>query len=52
MITTGLKGLDDVITGLRKGDNVVWQVEDIKDYLEFVEPFVKKAILVRRKSYI
>jgi len=49
MITTGLKGLDDVITGLRKGDNVVWQVEDIKDYLEFVEPFVKKAILDEKK---
>ena len=49
MITTGLKGLDDVITGLRKGDNVVWQIENIFDYKDFVRPFVKKALGENKK---
>ncbi|MBU0633690.1 MAG: PEP/pyruvate-binding domain-containing protein [Candidatus Omnitrophica bacterium] len=44
MISTGIKGLDDVLTGLRKGDNVVWQIDDIKDYIELVEPFVQEAL--------
>ncbi|MBU4376217.1 MAG: PEP/pyruvate-binding domain-containing protein [Candidatus Omnitrophica bacterium] len=49
MITTGLRGLDEVITGLRKGDNVVWQVEDMKDYADFVDPFVKSALRDNKK---
>ena len=36
MISTGLKGLDTVITGLRLGDNVVWQGDNIDDYISFV----------------
>ena len=44
MVSTGLKSLDDILTGLRIGDNVVWQVDDIKDYRVFVEPYVKKAL--------
>lgn len=43
MVTTGLKGFDNILTGLRTGDNVVWQIDDIKDYLGFVSPFVKAA---------
>ncbi len=41
--STGLTGLDDVLTGLRPGDNVVWQVESIPDYLEFVAPYCARA---------
>jgi hypothetical protein len=41
--STGLQGLDDVLTGLRKGDNVVWQVDRIEDFHNFVEPFIFKA---------
>ncbi|MFH1782066.1 MAG: PEP/pyruvate-binding domain-containing protein [Candidatus Omnitrophota bacterium] len=44
MISTGIKGLDDLVTGLRKGDNVVWQIDDIEDYIDLVEPFVKEAL--------
>jgi len=43
MISTGIKGLDAVITGLRAGDNVVWQIDDINDYIELVKPFVQEA---------
>ncbi|MCK4277938.1 MAG: PEP/pyruvate-binding domain-containing protein [Desulfurellaceae bacterium] len=42
--STGLKGLDDVINYLRKGDNVVWRVDNIQDYRYFVIPYVKKAL--------
>jgi hypothetical protein len=44
MVTTGLKGLDKVLTGLHLGDNVVWQIDNIADYLYFVKPFIKKAL--------
>ena len=49
MISTGIKGLDSVITGLRAGDNVVWQIDDIKDYAELVKPFVQQALKEKRK---
>ncbi|HQJ15814.1 MAG TPA: PEP/pyruvate-binding domain-containing protein [Candidatus Omnitrophota bacterium] len=44
METTGLPGLDKVINGLRLGDNVVWQIDAISDYMYFVRPFVKQAL--------
>ncbi|MDO8603284.1 MAG: PEP/pyruvate-binding domain-containing protein [Candidatus Omnitrophota bacterium] len=49
MISTGIKGLDNVITGLRLGDNVVWQIDDIKDYAYFVKPFVRQALKDNKK---
>lgn len=49
MASTGISGLDKVITGLQMGDNVVWQIDDINDYLDFVRPFVKKAAQENRK---
>lgn len=36
---TGLPGLDRILEGLRAGDNVVWQVGAVGDYLPFVRPF-------------
>lgn len=44
MISTGLRGLDQILTGLRAGDNVVWQIDDIDDYIELVRPFVRQAL--------
>lgn len=41
--STGIAGLDHVLDGLRWGDNVVWQVEDIDEYRNMVIPFVKEA---------
>jgi pyruvate,water dikinase len=42
--STGLKGLDVTLCDLKKGDNVVWQVDSIEDYSRFVSPYVKKAL--------
>lgn len=44
MVSTGVKRLDDILTGLRIGDNVVWQVDGIEDYRNFVTPYVKEAL--------
>ncbi len=49
MISTGLTGLDEIITGLRKGDNVVWQIDDIEDYDSLVKPFAKSALKNNKK---
>jgi hypothetical protein len=48
-VTTGFKGLDDILDGLRIGDNVVWKVDTIEDYQYFVEPYVKQALADRRE---
>jgi len=48
-VSTGLEGLDKVVDGLRIGDNVVWQVDDIADYQSFVTPFVQRALSENRK---
>ena len=42
-VSTGLAGLDEVLDGLRIGDNVVWRVSDLDDYRRFVLPFVDAA---------
>jgi hypothetical protein len=49
MISTGIKGLDSVITGLRLGDNVVWQIDDMNDYVDLVKPFVLTALKEKKK---
>jgi len=47
--STGLAGLDEVLNGLRLGDNVVWQVDEIEDYRHFVLPFVQNAGMEKRR---
>jgi len=42
--STGIKGLDTVLDDLRWGDNVVWQVENIQEYINIVGPFVEQAL--------
>jgi hypothetical protein len=42
--STGLRGLDEILSGFNKGDNVVWQVDRIEDYKRFVTPFVTKGL--------
>ena len=44
MASTGLKGLDEILCSLNKGDNVVWQVDNVEDYCHFVTPYLRKAI--------
>jgi hypothetical protein len=47
--STGLPGLDRTLCGLIPGDNVVWQVDTIDDYLPFVTPFWEEARRQGRK---
>ncbi len=49
MVGTGIKGLDRVITGLQLGDNVVWQIDSIDHYADFVRPFVEQALEDKRR---
>ncbi|HLB74128.1 MAG TPA: PEP/pyruvate-binding domain-containing protein [Sedimentisphaerales bacterium] len=46
--STGFDGLDKVLCDLKKGDNVVWQVDNIEDYGRFVARYVEKAIVDKR----
>jgi hypothetical protein len=41
--STGIDGLDTVLTGLEKGDNVVWQVDHIENFTAFVDPYIERA---------
>ncbi len=41
--STGLPGLDRVLKGLIPGDNLVWQVESIDDYLPLVKAYCQEA---------
>jgi len=42
--TTGLPALDEVLQGIRPGDNVVWKVDSVEDYAALAEPFWKTAL--------
>ncbi len=44
VIKSGIKELDDLIQGMRLGDNVVWQVDNLDDYALFAESFVDQSI--------
>ncbi|MCK5885246.1 MAG: hypothetical protein KAG70_01950, partial [Alcanivorax sp.] len=48
-VSTGLPGLDEVLDGLRIGDNVVWRVSDLDDYRRFVIPFLDAAAKAGRQ---
>ena len=43
-LSTGLPGLDLILTGLIPGDNLVWQVDSALDYESFVKPYVEMAL--------
>ena len=42
-VSTGLPALDHILHGIMPGDNVVWQVDSIDDYIPFIEPFAQNA---------
>lgn len=41
ILTTGLPNLDKILKGVAAGDNIVWRVDSIEDYLPFVEPYCR-----------
>ncbi|HXY73814.1 MAG TPA: hypothetical protein VEH58_00660, partial [Dehalococcoidales bacterium] len=41
---SGVKNLDDLIQGLRLGDNVVWQVDNLDVYIHFARIFIAQSI--------
>ena len=43
-IPSGMPELDEVLQGLQLGDNVVWQVDDLDEYVDFARPFVRQAV--------
>lgn len=48
-VTSGIDDLDEVVQGLRFGDNVVFQVQRLSDYKFFVAPFLERALADGRK---
>jgi hypothetical protein len=48
-LSTGLPGLDQVVQGLLPGDNIVWQVDSVEDYLPFVSPYCEDALRKGKK---
>jgi len=49
MLSTGLKELDRVLKGIMPGDNIVWRMDSIEDYLAFVRPYCEAALRDSRK---
>jgi len=45
---TGLPGLEKILNGVRLGDNVVFQVDGIEDYIKFATPFYKSALKAKK----
>ena len=43
-LSTGLTGLDRVLKGLIPGDNIVWQVDSVRDFRPFAEPYCLNAL--------
>ncbi|HQO38972.1 MAG TPA: pyruvate kinase, partial [Spirochaetota bacterium] len=50
-VSTGLNGFDKIINNLNLGDNVVWQVDNLEVYREFVAPYVEQAFMDGRKIH-
>jgi hypothetical protein len=44
-----MPGIDQAIDLLRLGDNVVWQVQSIEDYLTVLRPYIKQAKQDKRR---
>ena len=47
---SGIPALDEIVQGLRLGDNVVFQVDRLEDYLFFVRPFALRAVRDGRRG--
>ena len=43
-IKSGIDELDETLDNIRLGDNVVWQVSNLKEFSYFVNPYVEQAL--------
>ena len=43
-LSTGIPGLDKVLQNIMPGDNVVWQIDSVDEYVPFIEPFAKNVV--------
>ncbi len=44
-LSTGIPALDRVFRNVMPGDNIVWQIDSIDEYIPFVRPFAENALL-------
>lgn len=42
-IKSGILELDETLDNIRLGDNVVWQVSNLDEFIYFVDPFIEQA---------
>ena len=49
LFSSGIEALDEILQGIVAGDNVVWQLDDIKDQVKFVYWFCRCAHLDGKK---
>lgn len=47
-VNSGLPGLDHALDHIRIGDNVVWQISDMKDYRFLAQAFVRQGLAEKR----
>ena len=47
-VRSGIPAFDEIVQGLRLGDNVVFQVDSLDEYRFFAEPFVREGVLQGR----
>jgi len=48
-LATGLPGLDRMLQAVMPGDNIVWEIDYIRDYAPFAQPFLEAARAGGRK---
>ncbi len=46
---TGLPGLDRILKGILPGDNIVWQVDSVEDYMAVVAPYCRAGLQSGRR---
>lgn len=47
--TTGLSGLDAVMSGVQCGDNIVWQIQSLDEYRTLIRPYAEAAHAKNRR---
>lgn len=47
--TTGLAGLDTILSGVRPGDNIVWHIQSLEEYRTLVKPYAEAALANGRR---